>query len=202
MIHGDGSDHRLLVEEGIEAQDAFVALTSIDEENVIMSMLVSRLEGVRLITKVNRLQLEDFDDIEIPIGSVVNPKKITSEEVVRYVRSFERSIGSNMESLYMVADNRVEACEFLVKNDERIVDIPLQELHLKKNVIVAAIVRNNTVISPHTAALMPMNAPSTNLLSPMYLSRTASISIEIKAGSTTPKVAAAAPANPRFLYPT
>ena len=157
VIHGDGSDHRLLVEEGIEAQDAFVALTSIDEENVIMSMLASRLEGVRLITKVNRLQLEDFDDIEIPIGSVVNPKKITSEEVVRYVRSFERSIGSNMESLYMVADNRVEACEFLVKNDERIVDIPLQELHLKKNVIVAAIVRNNTVISPHGSDVMKVN---------------------------------------------
>ena len=157
VIHGDGSDHRLLIEEGIEAQDAFVALTNIDEENVIMSMLASRLEGLRLITKVNRLQLDDFNDIEIPIGSVVNPKKITSEEVVRYVRSFERSIGSNMESLYMVADNRVEACEFLVRNDERIVDIPLQDLHLKKNVLVAAIVRNSTVISPHGSDVMKEN---------------------------------------------
>ena len=157
VIHGDGSDHRLLVEEGIEAQDAFVALTSIDEENVIMSMLASRLEGVRLITKVNRLQLDDFNDIEIPIGSVVIPKKITSEEVVRHVRSFERSIGSNMESLYLVADERVEACEFRVKDDDKIVDIPLQDLQLKKNVIVAAIVRNNTVISPHGSDLMKVN---------------------------------------------
>ena len=157
VINGDGSDHRFLLEEGIESHDAFVALTNIDEENVIMSMLASRIDGLRLITKVNHLQLEDLNNIEIPIGSVVNPKKITSEEVVRYVRSFERSIGSNMESLYMVADDRVEACEFLVQNDSRIVDIELQNLQLKKNVLVAAIVRNNTVISPHGSDVMKVN---------------------------------------------
>ncbi|MBQ6550176.1 MAG: Trk system potassium transporter TrkA [Lachnospiraceae bacterium] len=157
VIHGDGSDHRLLLEEGIEAQDAFVALTNIDEENMIMSMLASRIEGLRLITKINRMQMEDFSDIEMPLGSIVTPKKITSEEVVRYVRSFERSIGSNMENLFMVADDRAEACEFLVKDDERIVDIPLQNLHVKKNVIVAAIVRNNSVISPHGSDVMKVN---------------------------------------------
>ena len=93
----------------------------------------------------------------MPLGSIVTPKKITSEEVVRYVRSFERSIGSNMENLFMVADDRAEACEFLVKDDERIVDIPLQNLHVKKNVIVAAIVRNNSVISPHGSDVMKVN---------------------------------------------
>ena len=62
-----------------------------------------------------------------------------------------------MESLYLVADERVEACEFRVKDDDKIVDIPLQDLQLKKNVIVAAIVRNNTVISPHGSDLMKVN---------------------------------------------
>ena len=157
VIHGDGSDHRLLLEEGIESQDAFVALTNIDEENMVMSMLASRIEGLRLITKINRMPLEDFGDIDLPIGSIVTPKKITSEEVVRYVRSFERSIGSNMENLFLVAEDRAEACEFLVKNDEKIVDIPLQNLHVKKNVLVAAIVRNNNVISPHGSDVMKPN---------------------------------------------
>ena len=147
VICADGSNKQLLIEEGIENTDAFVAITGFDEQNVMMSLMVDKLSDARIITKVNRLDPEDVENV-LPMSSIVSPKTVTADEVVRYVHALESSKDSEFESLYKLAGGRAEAMEFTVNIDPSIVNIPFNTLSLKPNVLVAAIIRGSNIISP------------------------------------------------------
>lgn len=147
IIHGDATDKRLLLEEGIEQADAVVTLTDIDEENILLSMYTHHISKAKPITKINKL---DFEEVirELPIGSVVAPKNITSEYIIKYVRSMQNSMGSNVETLYRISGNKAEALEFLVKADSRVTKTTLEKLDIKSGIIIATIYRNGQIITP------------------------------------------------------
>lgn len=148
IIYSDATDHDLLLEEGIEKTDSFVSLTSLDEENIFLSLYANKMNaGCKKITKVNRLALDEIIS-DLPIGSIVSPKNITTEYILQYVRSQSNSYGSNVEALYRLMDNQVEALEFLVKEDCAVTDVPFLNLNLKKNLLICCIVRKGRVITP------------------------------------------------------
>lgn len=147
VIHGDATDKRILLEEGIENADAVVTLTNIDEENILLSMYTHHISKAKSITKINKIEFEEVIR-ELPIGSVVAPKHITSHYIIKYVRSMQNSKGSNVETLYKMFGNEAEALEFLIKSDSKITKKTLEKLNIKPNVIVAAIYRNHQVITP------------------------------------------------------
>lgn len=148
IIHSEASDHELLLEEGIAQADAFVALTSMDEENVFLSLFANKqAPHSKQITKLNRLTADEIIS-GLPIGSIISPKAITTEYILQYVRSQSNSYGSNVEALYRLMDNQVEALEFYVNADNEVTGIPLLEMKLKKNLLVCCIVRKDKVITP------------------------------------------------------
>ena len=148
IIHSDATDHDMLLEEGIEQTDAFVALTNGDEENIFLSLYANKVNaGCKKITKVNRLELDEIIS-DLPIGSILSPKNITTEYILQYVRSQSNSYGSNVEALYRLMDNQVEALEFLVKEDCEVTDVPFINLNLKKNLLICCIVRKGRIITP------------------------------------------------------
>lgn len=148
IIYSDATDHDLLLEEGIEKTDSFVSLTSLDEENIFLSLYANKMNAsCKKITKVNRLALNEIIS-DLPIGSIVSPKNITTEYILQYVRSQSNSYGSNVEALYRLMDNQVEALEFLVKEDCAVTDVPFLNLNLKKNLLICCIVRKGRVITP------------------------------------------------------
>lgn len=147
VIHGDAADQDVLLQEGIESTDAFVALTNLDEENILLSLYAKSIIDGKLVTKVNRI---DFDSViqHLDLDSIIYPKNITSESIARYVRAMRNTIGSNVETLYQVIKGKVEAAEFLISDCPEIVGRPLSELHLKPNVLIAAILRGKKAIIP------------------------------------------------------
>lgn len=152
IIHGDAGDQKLLQEEGIEGMDAFMALTDMDEENVMLSLYVGKVSQAKRIVKINRSSVQSLLE-DVPVGSVFSPKDITAEQIVRYVRSMQNSMGSNVEALSKLEEGRVEALEFIVKENRatrQIVDIPLMELNarMKDNLLVCCISRNGKIITP------------------------------------------------------
>ncbi len=147
IIHGDASNHDILLEEGLPQMDAFVALTDFDEENIMLSLYANKVSEAKLITKINKIEYDDVID-DIPIGSIVSPKSLTSEYIVQYVRSMQNSMGCNVEAVYLMEDNQVEALEFVVREKSKITDVTLMELKLKKNLLVCTIVRNGKFIVP------------------------------------------------------
>ncbi len=144
IIHGDAIDKDLLLEEGLEEADVFVAGTNFDEENVMIALYAKRVSKAKIITKIHRIA---YDEIigSLDVGSTIYPKYITAETIIKYVRAMKNSIGSNIETLYRLNDNRVEALEFLIKEDSPIVGIPLQELGLKSDVIIGCITHKGKV---------------------------------------------------------
>lgn len=147
IIHGDASNHDILLEEGLPQMDAFVSLTDYDEENIMLSLYAHKVSNAKLITKINKIAYDDVID-DIPVGSIVSPKSLTTEYIVQYVRSMQNSMGSNVEAVYLMVDNQVEALEFVIKERSRVTDIPLMDLKLKKNLLVCNIVRKGNIIVP------------------------------------------------------
>ena len=147
ILHGDGTDRRLLLSEGLPQAEAFVALTNMDEENVLVSLFTKKHSRAKLVTKINRLE---FDDIltGFDIGSIIYPKYITCDFIVQYVRALQNSSGSNIKTLYRILDDRVEALEFTVQKPSAATDIPLSQLKLKPNQLICCITRANEIILP------------------------------------------------------
>lgn len=148
IINGDASDQNILLEAGLENSGAFVALTNLDEENILLSLFAKSVAKVKLITKINRI---DFGDVinHLDLDTIIYPKNITSETIIRYVRAMKNTMGSNVETLYNIIKGKVEAAEFIIKEDSPIVNRPLMEMQFKEGVLVAAILRERKVIIPH-----------------------------------------------------
>ncbi|WP_367565709.1 Trk system potassium transporter TrkA [Lacrimispora sp.] len=147
VIYGDATSQELLLQEGIQQTDAFASLTGFDEENIMLSLYAASQSKAKLITKINRIAFENVIN-SMNLGSVIYPKLITAEIILRYVRAMQNSMGSNVETLYRIVADRAEALEFRVANEPSIVGIPLEKLELKKNLLVACINRKGRIISP------------------------------------------------------
>ncbi len=147
VINGDASDKETLIEEGIESTGALISLTDIDEENIMLSLFAKSKGDAKLVTKIHRI---DYDDLvkNLDIGSVIYPKNITADMILRHVRSMKNAFGSNIENLYNFIKGKVEACEFTVNETFPIVGVPLSKLRFTKKLLIAAILRGKSVIIP------------------------------------------------------
>lgn len=148
VVCGNGTQHDLLLEEGIEAMDAFVALTDIDEENIIVSMFANKKSVKKTITQIKSDDLYGMLD-ELGIENNVSPKQIVASRIISYIRALANTVGSNVLTLYRLVNNQVEALEFSAKKQESFYNKPLKELKLKRNCLIACIIRQNEVIIPN-----------------------------------------------------
>lgn len=147
IIEGDGAQQELLLEEGLKTIDAFVALTGMDEENILISIFASNNKVPTVISKINRNELSNMA-VKLGLDCIISPKRIVSDVIVRYARALENSRGSNVETLYNIMDDKAEVLEFNVKADFKQVNIPLRDLELKKNILIAGIIRERKPIIP------------------------------------------------------
>ena len=147
ILNEDGSNRDFLLSEGLESTEAFVALTNIDEENVLLTLFAKKHSKGKLVTKINRLE---FDDIlaGLDLGSIVYPKYMTCDYIVQYVRALQNEAGNNIKTLYRILDDRVEALEFTVHEESRATGVPLSQLHLKKNLLLCCITRGDNILIP------------------------------------------------------
>ena len=148
VIHGDGTEHELLIDEGIEHTDAVAVLTGIDEENIIVSMYAQGCGVSKVITKISRDSYVEMAD-KVGLDSIIIPKNIVANNVVGYVRAMENSMHENkVETLYRLIGNKVVALEFTVNEKDNYIGVPLKNLKTKKDAIIACIVRQRKTIIP------------------------------------------------------
>lgn len=147
IIHGDGAQQELLLEEGISSMDAFVSLTGIDEENIMLSIFASMQNVPKVVAKINRDELLTMAD-KLGVESIISPSHLTTNIIVRYARALENSKGSNVETLYKLVDGKAEALEFNVKAESKVIGIPFKNIKLKQNVLIAGITRGRSTIIP------------------------------------------------------
>lgn len=146
VINADGTDRNVLYEQGIENQNAFVALTTIDEENIISSMYASSLGINKTVAKVNRVSYQVLESIGM--DSAFSSKSIAANRILGYVRALENSGESSVQTLYKLVGGAVEALEFIITSDFKGVGIPLKELDINSDTLIGNIIRNGKVIFP------------------------------------------------------
>ncbi|QUO33314.1 Trk system potassium transporter TrkA [Faecalicatena sp. Marseille-Q4148] len=159
IICGNAGDHELLIEEGLESADALVALTGIDEENIIMALFAKQQGVKKIVAKVNEDSRANMVE-DMGIDSIVSVKSSTADVIMAYVRARHNSIKSaNIETLYYLVGGKVEALEFIVKQETEYTNIPLKDLNMKPNNLIATIVRDRRIIIPGgNDVLMPKDS--------------------------------------------
>ena len=148
IIHGDGTDQDVLDSENFESTDAVVSLTDMDEENLITSLYAHQCGVPKVILKINR---QNYIPVikKLGLDSIISPKFITANNILRYVRALDNSQGIAVEKLYKILNEEAEIAEFTAKYTPDLTDIKLQHLKLKNNVLIAAIMRNKKIIIPN-----------------------------------------------------
>jgi trk system potassium uptake protein len=142
IINGDGSDEELLQSENVSDMDAFIAMTGIDEEN-LMSALIAKQNGAKkTIAKISRLNYLNVAK-NLGVDSVISPKLITTNKILTYVSR------KNVETLHKIIEGKAEIVEFIVERNSKILNVKLKNLNLPQDVIVATIVRKNEIVIPH-----------------------------------------------------
>ena len=147
VICDDGSKQELLMAEGLTSRDAFVSLTGMDEENILVSFFALSQGLPKVITKVNRDELHATAE-RLGLDSLIASRYVSSNVVSRYARALQNSLGSNMEALYRILDGKAEAIEFTVHSDCILTGIPLAEMRLRSGILIAGIIRGRKTIIP------------------------------------------------------
>ena len=155
IIHGDGSDDELLNEEGIENTDAVLALTGLDEENIVLSLSAKSLYHKKTIAKITRMNYAGLSDV-LKVDSIVAPKKIVASQIIVRAK-MNKDNDSSVKTLYKIVDGEVEAIEFKVTEQFKYLHKTLNEMKIKEHVLVAAIIRENEVIVPKGNTTMELN---------------------------------------------
>lgn len=148
IICGNGIDQHLLAEEGLAHVQGFAALTGLDEENILLSLHAKKASKAKVVTKINRISFNSvLDDLEL--DSITYPRLLTADSIIKYARSMNESLHSNVENLYKLQDGKVEALEFYIKEENPLItNIPLLKLPIKKNILICCINRHNKIIIP------------------------------------------------------
>ena len=148
IINGDGINEALLEESGIRDVDSVVAMTGIDEENIMLSLFARQIsKGIKSVTKINKISFTDVIN-RLDLGSVIYPKQITAEAIIGYARAKQASIGSNVEVMYHLFDEKAEAIEFKVMENSNATGKQLKDMKLKPNTLVSFINRSGKIIIP------------------------------------------------------
>ncbi len=147
VILGDGAHQEVLLEEGIKEMDAFVALTGMDEENILISYYAASQNVTKVVTKVNRSEFKAIAG-KMGLDTIISPRRTISDVLVRYARALQNTVGSNVEKLYKIMDGNAEVLMFNVHSEFKYTDIPLKDIKFKKNLLVAGILRNRKAIVP------------------------------------------------------
>jgi len=145
VILGDCSNPNTLDNQGIEQVDAIASLTGVDETNMVISLYANSQNVPQIITKLSRGEGIIADTL--PLGSVICPKELCSNNIVRYVRAMQNQTGAAV-SVHTIADGQVEAVEFSLDSSTRNCGVPLKQLKLKPNVLIASITKGTNTQIP------------------------------------------------------
>jgi len=147
IINGEGSNQKLLLEEGAETINSIITLTGLDETNLVISTFAKTLGVKNIITKIKNTNY-DLVLKNIGLDTVICPKDLFASNIIRYVRAMENSKEIEFKTLYRLVENKVEALEFVVSEKTDYTSIPLKDLKMNPGFLIAGIIRENKVIIP------------------------------------------------------
>lgn len=147
IVEGDASTSAVLDREKIDQVDAVIAMTGLDELNIVLSMYAKHQKVPQVIAKLGRAENLDLLG-ELPMGSIVSPKELCCNTITRYVRAMKNQVGAAV-TVHTIADGQAEAIEFIVDANTRHLGEALKNIRIKKNILVASIMHGRNIVIPN-----------------------------------------------------
>lgn len=148
IINANAMDEDMLMSEGIDRADGVVCLMNTDEENMLASLYAKQVNpNAKIVTELGNLKFESVVNT-LPLDSIIRPKQLTGEFIVRYVRGMQNTVGNNVETMYKICDGRAEALEFRVRESSSVTSVPISKLNLRNDLRIVCINRGGEIIIP------------------------------------------------------
>ena len=142
IINADGTDEEVLQSENLSDMDGFIAVTGMDEENLMSSLLAKRMGVKKVITKISRSNYINIVK-DLGLDTVIVPKLIVTNQILKFIK------GKQLQNFLRIIDGHADIVEFYIKDDSKIINKPIKDLNISPEVIIATIVRKNEVVVPH-----------------------------------------------------
>ena len=135
VIHGDGRDTDLLVQEGIDDAQAFVALTENAGTNILACLAAKRYGVFKTIAQVENL---DYISLaaKVDIGTVINKKLIAAGHIYQFL------LDADVANVKCLAFARADVAELVAKPDSKITRKPIKDMRLPKDMTLGGLIRN------------------------------------------------------------
>lgn len=136
VINGDGRDTELLMQEGLQYMDAFVAVTGNSETNILTCLAAKRMGVKKTIAEVENLDYIKLAE-SMGIDTVINKKLITASRIFRYTMSTEVS------AIKCLTGSDAEVLEFIVKPNSPVTKGKIKDINFPKDAIIGGVVRGD-----------------------------------------------------------
>ena len=107
----------------------------------------------KVITKIDRLTISPVISAT-GVDSIITPQDITANTILGYARAMESAHDTEIRALYRMVNGNAEAVEFRITKECALTSVPLRLLNLKKNIIIAVIIKGNKIIIPDGNTIM------------------------------------------------
>ncbi|UZD23760.1 Trk system potassium transporter TrkA [Algoriphagus halophytocola] len=141
VINGDYKNVDLLIEEGLEQMDAFLALTDSSETNIIASLTAKNHGVYKTIAHVDTREYIHISH-SIGVDSLINKKLVAANEISRFLKK------GTVEAVSGIYGVDAEFIQYSVCKNNRLVKNPLRGLHFPDSAIVAGVIRGEEVFIP------------------------------------------------------
>ncbi len=141
VLHGDGSDQKLLIEENVQDADVVVTLTHDEETNILVSLLAKSLGAHSTITKVSNFSY-------IPLMSTIGLRKVVSPRLSAISSILHNVRRGKILSVISLLREEAEMIEAMALKTSAITDKPLKKLSLPKGVLLILIIREDIIMIP------------------------------------------------------
>lgn len=147
IIQGDGTDQDLLETEGLADTHAFVPLSDRDEENLMSGFYAIQRGVKKVIVKSSR---DTYSAImhQMGLDSIISTRTVACNNILRVVRSRASRSFAAVQRMYRLLDGKAEALEFTAEVGDPYIHVPLKDLHVIPEALIAVIVRNGQVMVP------------------------------------------------------
>jgi trk system potassium uptake protein TrkA len=141
VVHGDGTDVKLLVEEGIGSADAVATLTDDDPTNLLAGLLGKRHGAKKVVALFKRQDLIPLVG-SLGIDAAISPRLLTASVILKYVR------GGAVLSVFELPESEAETLEVVVQRETPAEGRSIEALGLGADALVGAVVRDDQTFTP------------------------------------------------------
>ena len=136
VVHGDGRNSDLLLEENIKEYDAFVAVTGNDEANILACVVARKFGVPRTVAQVENLEYVKLAE-DMGVDAVINKKLITAGRI------FKMTLSNKVRFVKYMNGTDAEVLEYIVAPGSRITKFPLKDLAFPQNAVIGGVIRGN-----------------------------------------------------------